>query len=156
MTVTVPQMPDGTEEGEAPSDMPQMDEEKDKSSDNDSDFLVDSTTTPELTINGGTIYINAEGDGLDSNGGNSAIDYGMENGGIFVINGGTLTAVGMSDMLEAVDGSSEQTSIMYVFSQKVSKGTEVTVTDSNGATVFTYTPVKNADSVILSSPDLVA
>lgn len=169
----MPQMPDGTEEGEAPSDMPQMDEEKDKSSDNDSDSLVDSTTTPELTINGGTIYINAEGDGLDSNGnitinggtvyvdgpsngGNSAIDYGMENGGIFVINGGTLTAVGMSDMLEAVDGSSEQTSIMYVFSQKVSKGTEVTVTDSNGATVFTYTPVKNADSVILSSPDLVA
>lgn len=33
-------------------------------------------------------------------------------------------------------------------------GTEVTVSDSNGNTIFAYTPVKDADSVILSSADL--
>ena len=165
----MPQMPEGTEMGEAPSGMPQ--EENKNSDSEESDSLVDTTTTPELTINGGSIHVNAQGDGIDSNGnitinggtvyvdgpsggGDSALDYGTENGGILTINGGNVIAIGMSDMLEAVDASSTQTSIMYVFSQTVTKGTEVTVSDSNGNAVFTYTPVKDADSVILSSADL--
>lgn len=102
-----------------------------------------------ITINGGTVYVDGP-----SGGGNSALDYGTENDGILTINGGNVIAIGMSDMLEAVDASSTQNSIMYVFSQTVTKGTEVTVSDSNGNTVFTYTPVKDADSVILSSADL--
>lgn len=167
----MPQMPEGTEMGEAPSDMPQEQEENKDSDSEESDSQVDTTTTPELTINGGSIHVNAQGDGIDSNGnitinggtvyvdgpsggGDSALDYGTENGGILTINGGNVIAIGMSDMLEAVDASSTQTSIMYVFSQTVTKGTEVTVSDSNGNTVFTYTPVKDADSVILSSADL--
>lgn len=168
-TEDMPQMPEGTEMGEAPSGMPQ--EENKNSDSEESDSLVDTTTTPELTINGGSIHVNAQGDGIDSNGnitinggtvyvdgpsggGDSALDYGTENGGILTINGGNVIAIGMSDMLEAVDASSTQTSIMYVFSQTVTKGTEVTVSDSNGNAVFTYTPVKDADSVILSSADL--
>lgn len=167
----MPQMPEGTEMGEAPSDMPQEQEQNKDSDSEESDSQVDTTTTPELTINGGSIHVNAQGDGIDSNGnitinggtvyvdgpsggGDSALDYGTENGGILTINGGNVIAIGMSDMLEAVDASSTQTSIMYVFSQTVTKGTEVTVSDSNGNTVFTYTPVKDADSVILSSADL--
>lgn len=167
----MPQMPEGTEMGEAPSDMPQEQEENKDSDSEESDSQVDTTTTPELTINGGSIHVNAQGDGIDSNGnitinggtvyvdgpsggGDSALDYGTENGGILTINGGNVIAIGMPDMLEAVDASSTQTSIMYVFSQTVTKGTEVTVSDSNGNTVFTYTPVKDADSVILSSADL--
>ena len=167
----MPQMPEGTEMGEAPSDMPQEQEENKDSDSEESDSQVDTTTTPELTINGGSIHVNAQGDGIDSNGnitinggtvyvdgpsggGDSALDYGTENGGILTINGGNVIAIGMSDMLEAVDASSTQTSIMYVFSQTVTKGTEVTVSDSNGNTIFAYTPVKDADSVILSSADL--
>lgn len=170
-TEDMPQMPEGTEMGETPSDMPQEQEENKDSDSEESDSQVDTTTTPELTINGGSIHVNAQGDGIDSNGnitinggtvyvdgpsggGDSALDYGTENGGILTINGGNVIAIGMSDMLEAVDASSTQTSIMYVFSQTVTKGTEVTVSDSNGNTVFTYTPVKDADSVILSSADL--
>ena len=94
-----------------------------------------------ITINGGTVYVDGP-----SSGGDSALDYGTENGGILTINGGNVIAIGMSDMLEAVDASSTQNSIMYVFSQ--------TVSDSNGNTIFAYTPVKDADSVILSSADL--
>lgn len=167
----MPQMPDRSagSMGDALSGMPQ--EENKNSDSEESDSLVDTTTTPELTINGGSIHVNAEGDGIDSNGnitinggtvyvdgpssgGDSALDYGTENGGILTINGGNVIAIGMSDMLEAVDASSTQNSIMYVFSQTVTKGTEVTVSDSNGNTIFVYTPVKDADSVILSSADL--
>lgn len=170
-TEDVPQMPDGTEMGEFQSGMPQKQEENQDSDSEESDSLVDTTTTPELTINGGNIHVNAQGDGIDSNGnitinggtvyidgpsggGDSALDYGTENGGILTINGGNVIAIGMSDMLEAVDASSSQNSIMYVFSQTVTKGTEVVVSDSSGNTIFTYTPVKDADSVILSSADL--
>ena len=167
----MPQMPDRSagSMGDALSGMPQ--EENKNSDSEESDSLVDTTTTPELTINGGSIHVNAGGDGIDSNGnitinggtvyvdgpssgGDSALDYGTENGGILTINGGNVIAIGMSDMLEAVDASSTQNSIMYVFSQTVTKGTEVTVSDSNGNTIFAYTPVKDADSVILSSADL--
>lgn len=112
----------------------------------DGELTVDNGN---ITINGGTVYVDGP-----SGGGDSALDYGTENGGILTINGGNVIAIGMSDMLEAVDASSTQNSIMYVFSQTVTKGTEVTVSDSNGNTVFTYTPVKDADSVILSSADL--
>lgn len=112
----------------------------------DGELIVDNGN---ITINGGTVYVDEP-----SGGGNSALDYGTENDGILTINGGNVIAIGMSDMLEAVDASSTQNSIMYVFSQTVTKGTEVTVSDSNGNTVFTYTPVKDADSVILSSADL--
>lgn len=63
-----------------------------------------------LIINGGTITIDSDGDGLDSNGsmeindgtiyvsggnnGNGPIDYAEEEGETFVVNGGTLIAVG--------------------------------------------------------------
>lgn len=168
-TEDMPQILEGTEMGDALSGMPQ--EENKNSDSEESDSLVDTSTTPELTINGGSIHVNAGGDGIDSNGnitinggtvyvdgpssgGDSALDYGTENGGILTINGGNVIAIGMSDMLEVVDASSTQNSIMYVFSQTVTKGTEVTVSDSNGNTIFAYTPVKDADSVILSSADL--
>lgn len=85
---------------------------------------ADSTTTddttdkqPVLLITGGKITVNADGDGLDSNGdlrveggditingpsngGNGALDIGTENGGAGVIAGGTLIALGTSSMTE--------------------------------------------------------
>lgn len=173
-----PQKPDDSDAAGSSENMPQMPDRSDGSMgdmpqkpENTDGSTEDMSQTPELTINGGSIHVNAQGDGIDSNGnitinggtvyvdgpsggGDSALDYGTENGGILTINGGNVIAIGMSDMLEAVDASSTQTSIMYVFSQTVTKGTEVTVSDSNGNAVFTYTPVKDADSVILSSADL--
>lgn len=78
------------------------------------DQTATSTTTCELYINGGYCIIEAEGDGIDSNGnlhitggttlvigpsmgGNGSFDIG-DNGGIFEYTGGTVMAVGSSDM----------------------------------------------------------
>ncbi len=175
---TMPTPPDGTdtESMEAPSmenaQNPDSTQEPSQDEENtEEESEVDTTTIPELTINGGTIHVNAEGDGLDSNGnmtinggevyvdgpsngGNSALDYGSENSGILTINGGTVVAIGMSDMLEAVDSTSTQESVMFVFSSTVNQGTEVKVADSNGNEIISFTPAKNADSVILSTPDM--
>ncbi|MBQ1901146.1 MAG: carbohydrate-binding domain-containing protein [Lachnospiraceae bacterium] len=129
------------------------------------------TDTPELTINGGDIYVSAEGDGLDSNGnltinggtvyvdgpsngGNAALDVGTESGGVLAINGGDVTAIGMSQMLETVDASSTQVSVAFVFSNTVEAGTEVTVSDSSGNVIATYTTTKSSNCVILSSEEM--
>lgn len=60
-----------------------------------------------ITINGGTVYVDGP-----SSGGDSALDYGTENGGILTINGGNVIAIGMSDMLEAVDATNDTRSFM--------------------------------------------
>ncbi len=129
------------------------------------------TDTPELTINGGDIYVSAEGDGLDSNGnltinggsvyvdgpsngGNAALDVGTESGGVLAINGGDVTAIGMSQMMETVDASSTQVSVAFVFSNTVEAGTEVTVSDSSGDVIATYTTTKSSNCVILSSEEM--
>ncbi|MBP3817344.1 MAG: carbohydrate-binding domain-containing protein [Butyrivibrio sp.] len=140
----------------------------------DDGFNASTTLTdPDITINGGVVYVNASGDGLDSNknltinGGtvyvdgpsedmNSAIDIGTENQGIFVINGGTVTAVGSSGMLENADSSSTQQTITYVFSEKLEEGTVITVSDSSGNEVASFTLIKSASAVTYSSADLVS
>lgn len=140
----------------------------------DDGFNASTTLTdPDITINGGVVYVNASGDGLDSNknltinGGtvyvdgpsedmNAAIDIGTENQGIFVINGGTVTAVGSSGMLENADSSSTQQTITYVFSEKLEEGTVITVSDSSGNEVASFTLIKSASAVTYSSANLVS
>ena len=118
-----------------------------------------------ITISGGTLYINAEGDGIDSNGnleisggtitvdgptngGNGALDYN----GTATITGGTIVAVGASSMAENFTEAT-QGAIMVNFTQSFNGG-DVTVTDSNGNVLFTFTASKSFNSVVVSSPDL--
>ncbi len=139
----------------------------------DDGFNASTTLTdPEIIINGGNIYVNADGDGIDSNknitvnGGtvyvdgpsedmNSAIDIGSENQGIFVVNGGTVTAVGSSGMLENADETSTQQTITYVFDESLEAGTTITVSNSSGDEIASFTLVKGAKAVTYSSADLV-
>ncbi|MCC8127906.1 MAG: carbohydrate-binding domain-containing protein [Clostridiales bacterium] len=124
-----------------------------------------------MRITGGNITIDAGGDGLDSNGdiymegglvvvngpsnsGNGAIDYGMENGGVCEVSGGTVLAVGASGMAESFDSSSTQCSFRYDFSGTFTEGEELTITDTEGNVLFTHTIVKNGSSVVFSSPEL--
>lgn len=126
---------------------------------------------PTITINGGNIYINANGDGIDSNqdllitggeiyvdgpanGGNSAIDIGTENGGIAKVTGGHIIGIGYSDMAEDIDRSSSQYSFLYEFENDVEAGTEITVSDADGNVLETITTKKNCNSIILSSDRL--
>lgn len=138
---------------------------------------ADSTTTddttdkpPLLLITGGKITVNADGDGLDSNGnlrveggditvngpsngGNGAIDIGTENGGAGVIAGGTLIALGTSSMAENFGSTSTQCAFLVTMNS-FGAGETITITDSQGTVLYTGVTVKSANSVVFSSPDL--
>ena len=121
-----------------------------------------------IEINGGHLYVLAGGDGVDSNGnliisggevyidgpsdgGNSAIDYG-DNAAAY-INGGTVVAVGSSDMVEAFDDSSEQ-AVMSVSVSAGSAWDEIKLLDSDGNELISFTAAKTYDAVIISTADL--
>lgn len=108
-----------------------------------------------LIINGGTIYVNASGDGIDSNGylyfnggtvtvdgptnnGNGALDAGA---GI-VMNGGTVIAVGASGMAETLGSSSSVYNASIYFSSYYSAGTKVEIKNSAGETIISHTSAK--------------
>lgn len=138
---------------------------------------ADSTTTddtidkqPVLLITGGKITVNADGDGLDSNGnlrveggditvngpsngGNGALDIGTENGGEGVIAGGTLIALGTSSMAENFDSTSTQCAFLVTMNS-FGAGETITITDSQGNVLYTGVTVKSANSVVFSSADL--
>lgn len=134
------------------------------------DNFSQSSSEYLLTISGGKIIINANGDGLDSNGnliveggeiyingptndGNGALDYG--DGADAWITGGTIVACGSSGMAENFgEEKSKQNSVLHNFDSKISSGTEVKVTDSNGNIILSYTPEKDYQSVVFSSPNL--
>lgn len=133
---------------------------------------TEDTSTDEMwmEINGGYIHVLAGGDGLDSNGdltinggevyidgpsdnGNSAIDYGDRSD--CYINGGTVVAIGSSGMAEEIsDDSDQQVMLVKLDSQK--EAGEVTLTDSDGNEIITYTALKSYDCVIISTKDLEA
>ena len=120
-----------------------------------------------LTINGGTVYVNSTGDGLDSNnsisikGGYITVDGPTNNGngaldhdGNMTISGGTLIAAGSSGMLELPSTSSSQNTICMVFTSTPSANTEFSLKDSDGNTIVSYTPSKQYASIIVSTPEI--
>jgi hypothetical protein len=118
-----------------------------------------------LNINGGYITVDASGDGLDANGsikmtsgtvivsgptnnGNGTIDYD----GKFEISGGLLMAAGSSGMAQTTSEESTQYSVIMTYTQTQKAGTVVHLQDSKGNTVATFTPKKDYQSVVVSSP----
>lgn len=133
---------------------------------------TEDTSTDEMwmEINGGYIHVLAGGDGIDSNGditvnggevyidgpsdnGNSAIDYGDRSA--CYINGGTVVAIGSSGMAEDISDDSDQQVMLVKFDSQKEAG-EVTLTDSDGNEIITYTALKSYDCVIISTKDLEA
>ncbi|CAM4300135.1 carbohydrate-binding domain-containing protein [Paenibacillus xylanexedens] len=121
----------------------------------------------EFHINGGTLTVNAGGDGLDSNGsinmtggtvivngptdnGNGALDYD----GTFEISGGYLVAAGSSGMAQGTSDASTQNTIVMTFPATQKAGTLVHVQDSEGNNILTFAPAKDYQTVVVSSPDL--
>lgn len=135
---------------------------------------ADSTTTddttdkqPVLLITGGKITVNADGDGLDSNGdlrveggditingpsngGNGALDIGTENGGAGVIAGGTLIALGTSSMTENFGSTSTQCAFLVTMNS-FGAGETITITDSQGNVLYTVTIGSTSATVTQSS-----
>lgn len=116
-------------------------------------------------INGGTIVVNASGDGIDVNGsivmtggtvlvngptnnGNGALDYDQT----FKISGGLLIAAGSSGMAQAPGSTSTQYSVLLNFATSKPAGTIIHVQSGDGTEVFTFKPAKTYQSVAFSSP----
>ncbi|HAJ97667.1 MAG TPA: dockerin type 1 [Ruminococcus sp.] len=115
-----------------------------------------------LTISGGNVYVNAGGDGLDSNGdllvsGGIVIVDGPTNSGNGSLDsnsslqctGGLLVAVGASGMAEYPEGTQE--TIVMTTASSHEGGTLVTICDADGNEIFSYEPSKSWNSFIVSS-----
>lgn len=130
-------------------------------------FDMDADESCVLTINGGTITINAGGDGIDSNGyfyikggtvyvegpesnGNSALDYGIS----ATITGGYFLSTGYSGMAQSFSSDSTQCSYMLTLSSNTSGTTTVTLTDADGNVLLSHETSKSYNSVIVSCPEL--
>lgn len=126
------------------------------------------TLDVKIEINGGEIYVNAEGDGIDSNGyvvmnggtvyvdgpqngGNGALDYESS----FVVNGGVLVAVGSSQMAMAPSDSSEVNSVHLALENYYDGGTEIVIRDLEGNEIISYTPAKKFNSIVFTSEKLI-
>ena len=120
-----------------------------------------------LTINGGTLVVNASGDGLDSNGSiemndgtvivngptdsmNGTLDYDST----FNINGGTLIGVGSSGMAMSPSSTSTQ-SFLFTSSIPLAADEAIQITGPDGEVILTFEASTTAQSLVFSSPELV-
>lgn len=126
-----------------------------------------ASSNGSIVISGGTLYINASGDGLDANGtieisggyitvvgptqGDTAtLDYDVS----AVITGGTFIGTGASGMAQTFSDSEQ--GVISVRVSEQSAGTTVTVADSEGNILFTFTPELSFNVVIVSSPEIIS
>ncbi|MGN1328618.1 MAG: carbohydrate-binding domain-containing protein [Eubacterium sp.] len=125
----------------------------------------DSDESCYVNIAGGEITVNANGDGIDSNGyicqtGGSVTVYGCENGGNGAfdyglsakITGGTAIAFGYSSMSQGYTNSSTQCSVLINFDSYTNES--FTLKDSDGNEIASVKPEKEYNSVMFSSKDL--
>ena len=126
----------------------------------------ESDPSLQIILEGGTLTIDAEGDGIDSNGtvsisGGSLVVNGSVQGGNgpldaagdITITGGTVWALGTSDMLRGFAQGSTQASITANIAGTA--GQTLIILDANGKEVARQTASKDFQAVIMSSADLV-
>jgi len=125
------------------------------------------STDSTVEISGGTIYMNAAGDGLDSNGslivtGGAVYISGPTNGANGSLDytttgqaaGGTVVALGSSRMAMNFDDSSTQGSVLLTASGNAGAGTDILVKDAEGNIIIQYTAESVFNSILITSPDL--
>ncbi len=120
-----------------------------------------------VKITGGTITVNAGGDGIDSNGnlyitggtvyvagptsnGNGALDYEGEAS----ITGGTLIAAGSSGMAQGMGSNSTQCSMLVNLSETIAAGSVISIKDSSENVLISWTSPKQFSSVVISTAEL--
>ena len=125
-----------------------------------------SAESGSIVISGGTLYIVAYGDGLDANGtleisGGHTTVTGPTTGDTAtldfdatgIITGGTFIGTGASSGMAQTFSDSEQ-GVFAVSAGRISGGTEVTLTSSDGSVVLKFTPELDFSVIILSSPEI--
>ena len=122
--------------------------------------VVDAT----INISGGTVTVNANGDGIDSNGtatlsGGTLIVNGpftggnasLDTNGDLLLNGTTVAAGNSGDMFEAPSTNSTSGYVKISNVSNLSAGTTVQVTDSSGNVVANYKVTNSSTALILVS-----
>lgn len=117
-----------------------------------------------VNITGGTVTVNANGDGIDSNGtatfsGGTLIVNGpftggntsLDTNGDLLLNGATVTAGNAGDMFEAPSTNSTSGYVKISNVSNLSAGTTVQVTDSSGNVVANYKVTNSNTALILVS-----
>ena len=117
-----------------------------------------------INISGGTVTVNAEGDGIDSNGtatfsggivtvngpaagGNNALD----SNGDLLLNGGSVTTGSTADMFEAPSSASTSGYLKITDSSALTQGSTVQVTDSSGTVFANYKITTSGVQLVLVS-----
>lgn len=127
----------------------------------------DGLNSAAVEISGGHTEIDAEGDGIDSNGtftvsggetyvsgpvgdGDGALDYETD----AVITGGILIAAGSSGMAVNFGEKSTQGSILLNTGSQEA-GTDIVLADASGTELLSWQSSKNYASVVISCPEIV-
>ena len=114
-----------------------------------------------IYLSGGTVIINSQGDGVDSNGnvtmtggrmivygptnsGNGALDYG----GSFTVSGGTLLAVGAAGMAQSVTGDGVKVLNFRAYGEE---NTVYAIADADSSCLIAFTAVKSFENVVFAS-----
>ncbi len=130
-------------------------------------FMADEDQGASLTVNGGTICVNADGDGLDANGdisisggtvtvhgpaggGNGTLDYAAS----CKITGGEFIGIGSIGMAQAPSDDSTQASIVLRTEETVEAGTAISLKDKDGNVLAETVTMKKAQWFALSSPKI--
>ena len=120
-----------------------------------------------INISGGIVRVDAEGDGLDSNGhlavsggeiyiagslnnGDSALDYDID----AVISGGIVVAAGQGGMAQNFGSESTQGTILLSIGQTNAAGSEIALLDSAGRKLVSWIAEKSYNSVVISCPEI--
>ena len=123
-----------------------------------------------ITINGGKIYVNAGGDGIDSNGnltingGELTVDGPTNSGngaldaeGTFAVNGGTIIAASAAGMNQNPSACENQPYAAINLSASQTAGAEVSIRETaSGNEVMKYAPSKAYQTITYSSDKLKA
>lgn len=122
-----------------------------------------SSSNASITISGGKITIEADGDGVDSNGSltvtggetyvsgpTSGADGALDYDGEATITGGIFVAAGSTQMAQNFGENSTQGS-MFV---NTNSSGEITLKNSSGEVLLSFTPTKTYACVVISCPQI--
>lgn len=120
-----------------------------------------------MTFNGGNVYVDADGDGLDANGdifinGGTLTVHGPVSGGngtldfasVCKVTGGAFTGTGSIGMAQNPSDDSTQPVLVWNMSEPVEAGTVLSVYNGSGESIAEVTAEKTAQWFAVSSPEL--
>ena len=99
-----------------------------------------------ISVSGGQLFISAA-----PRGGDGALDYGSSAD----ISGGTVIAACSGDMAANFSAASNQGSILYRFEKPHAAGEEISLADSKGKVLLSFSPESDWQAVVLSSSDII-